>query len=73
MEVCGHLELRTIFTNGVASRIENIRYLVVNAPSAYNILLGRPALNKLRAVESTRHMKMKLLDLKGTVITIKSN
>ena len=72
VEVCGHLELRTTFTDGVASRTENIRYLVVNAPSAYNILLRRPALNRLRAVVSTRHMKMKLPNLGGTVITIKS-
>jgi len=44
---------------------------VVNANSAYNILLGRPALNRLRAVSSTRHMKMKLPDLSGKVIMIK--
>jgi len=41
MEVRGHLKLRTTFTDGVASRTESIRYLVVNASSAYNILLGR--------------------------------
>ena len=38
VEVRGYLELRTTFTDGIASRIENIRYLVVNADSAYNIL-----------------------------------
>jgi len=53
VEVRGHLELRTTFTDGVASRTENIRYLVVNAPSTYNILLGRPTLNRLRAITST--------------------
>ena len=73
VEVRGHLELSTTFTNGFASRTENIRYLVVNASSAYNILLGRPALNRLRVVASTRHMKMKLSDLSGKVITIKSD
>jgi len=73
VEVRGHLKLRTTFTYGVASRTKNIRYLVVNAPSAYNILLGRPMLNRLRAVALTRHMKMKLPDLGGKVITIKSN
>ena len=73
MEVRGHIELRTTFTDGVASRTENIRYLVINAPSAYNTLLGRPALNRLRAVALTRLMKMKLPDLGGTVITIKSD
>jgi len=71
MEVRGHIELRTTFTDGATSRTTNIRYLVVNAPSAYNILLGRPASNKLRAVASTRHMKMKLPSLERTVITIK--
>jgi len=73
VEVRGHLELRTTFIDGVASRTKNIRYLIVNAPSAYNILLGRPTLNRLRAVELMRHMKMKLPDLGGKVITIKSN
>ena len=73
VEVHGYLELRTTFTDGTASRTESIRYLVVNADSAYNILLGRPALNRLRAVASTRHMKMKLPDLSGKVIVIKSD
>ncbi|XP_068503530.1 uncharacterized protein [Phaseolus vulgaris] len=50
VEVRGYLELRTAFTDGEASRTESIRYLVVNAISAYNILLGRPALNRLNAV-----------------------
>jgi len=73
VEVRGYLELRTTFTDGTASRTESIRYLVVNADSAYDILLGRPTLNRLRAVPSTRHMKMKLPDLSGKVIVIKSD
>jgi len=48
VEVRDYLELRTTFTDGTTSRTENIRYLVVNANSAYNILLGRPTLNRLR-------------------------
>ena len=73
MEVRGYLEVRTTFTDVAASRTESIRYLVVNANSAYNILLGRTALNRLRAVSSTRHMKMKLPNLSGKVIVIKSD
>ena len=73
VEVRGYLELRTTFTNEAASRTESIQYLVVKANSAYNILLGRQALNRLRAVASTRHMKMKLPDLSGRVIVIKSD
>ena len=71
VEVRGYLELRTTFTDGEASRTKSIRYLVVNANSTYNILLGRPTLNRLNAVASTRHMKMKLPDLSGKVIVIK--
>jgi len=71
VDVRGHIELRTTFTDGTASRTTSIRYLVVNAPSAYNILLDRPTLNRIGAVASTRHVKMKLLSLEGAVITIK--
>jgi len=72
VEVRGYIELRTTFTDGAASRTEKIRYLVVNAPSAYNILLGRPTLNRIGAVPSTRHMKVKLPSMEGVVITIRS-
>jgi len=73
VEVRGHIELKTTFTDGMTSSTTNIKYLVVNAPSAYNILLGRPTLNRIGAVASTRHMKMTLPSLEGTVITIKSD
>ncbi|KAL0355822.1 UNVERIFIED_CONTAM: hypothetical protein Sradi_4029100 [Sesamum radiatum] len=36
-----------------------VKFLVVKAPSAYNIILGRPGLNTFRAVASTYHMKLK--------------
>ena len=73
VEVRGYIELRTTFTNGTVARIEKIKYLVVNAQSAYNILLGRPTLNRLGAVPSTRHMKLKLPSMEGVVITVKSD
>jgi hypothetical protein len=34
-------------------------FLVVDRPSAYNAIVGRPTLNKLMAVTSTYHLKMK--------------
>ena len=73
VEVWGYIELRTTFTDGSASHTEKIRYLVVNAPSTYNILLGRPTLNRTGVVPSTRHMKVKLPSMEGVVITIRSN
>jgi len=71
VEVRGHVELKTTFSDDTSSRTINIGYLVVNASSAYNIFLGRPSLNRLGAMASTRHMKMKLPSLEERVITIK--
>ena len=36
-----------------------MRFLIVEAPSAYNMLLGRPSLNAIRAVPSAYHMVIK--------------
>ncbi|KAI3448541.1 hypothetical protein Pfo_005206 [Paulownia fortunei] len=36
-----------------------VKFLVVNAPSTYNMILGRPSLNLFHAVASTYHMKLK--------------
>jgi len=73
VEVRGHVELRTTLTDGTTSHTVNIMYLVVNAPSFYNLLLGWPPLNKIGAIASSRHMKMKLPSLEGTVIAMKSD
>ena len=56
VEVRGHVELRTTFSNGVSSCTISIMYLVVNVVSAYNLLLERSSLNRLGVVASTRHI-----------------
>ncbi|XP_027905968.1 uncharacterized protein LOC114165580 [Vigna unguiculata] len=70
VEVRGHVDLRTTFSDENAAKTIVIRYLVVNAPSSYNLLLGRPSLNKLGAVISTSHMKMKF-PTEGKIVTMK--
>ena len=42
-----------------------VRFLVVDAPSAYNILLGRPSLNAIKAIPSAYHMMIKFPTMGG--------
>ena len=41
------------------------RFLVVDAPSAYNMLLGRPSLNAIKAIPSAYHMMIKFPTVNG--------
>ena len=41
------------------------RFLIVDAPSAYNMLLGRPSLNAIKVVPSTYHMILKFPTIHG--------
>ncbi|KAL2238147.1 UNVERIFIED_CONTAM: Retrovirus-related Pol polyprotein from transposon [Sesamum indicum] len=43
-----------------------VKFLVVDTPFAYNVILGRPGLNLFRAVVSTYHIKMKFPTENGT-------
>ncbi|XP_027911521.1 uncharacterized protein LOC114170230 [Vigna unguiculata] len=47
-----------------------IRYLVVDAHTYYNILLGRPSINALGAIVSTPHLAMKFPSPEGDIITV---
>ena len=42
-----------------------MRFLIVDAPSAYNMLLGRPSLNSIRVVPSAYHMVIKFPTANG--------
>ena len=49
-----------------------VRFLIVDAPLAYNMLLGRPSLNVIRVVPSTYHMVIKFPTANG-VGTVRGN
>ena len=42
-----------------------VRFLIVDSPSAYNMLLGRPSLNTIRVIPSAYHMVIKFSTANG--------
>jgi len=66
----GYVDLFTKFGTGSVTRMVKIRYLIVDAHTSYNILLGRPSLNTLGAVVSTYHLAMKFSSALGDIITV---
>ena len=42
-----------------------VKFLIVDAPSAYNVLLGRPSLNSIKAIPSAYHMVIKFPTING--------
>ncbi|XP_068497948.1 uncharacterized protein [Phaseolus vulgaris] len=69
----GYVDLVTTFGRGSKIRKIKIRYLVVDASTSYNVLLGRSSLNKLGAIVSTPHLAMKFPTEKGEIATVYVN
>ncbi|XP_057432295.1 uncharacterized protein LOC130725052 [Lotus japonicus] len=65
--VRGYVELSTIFGEGKNVETFVIKFLVVKCTSPYNVLIGRPSLNRLGAIISTRHLTVKYPLSKGGV------
>jgi len=59
VHVRGYIALKTIFGEGKQANVIKIRYLVVNAPNSYNIVIRRPSFNQLGALVSTKFLVMK--------------
>ena len=66
----GYVDLYTTFGEGQLTKTISIRYLVLDANTSYNMLLGRPSLNALGAIVSTPHLAMKFPSLAGDIVTI---
>lgn len=68
----GYTNLRTRLGTGRESEEKRVRYLLVEANTAYNVLLGRPCLNVCGAIISTPHLTMKYPTSRGTICTIRA-
>nr|GEX11926.1 reverse transcriptase domain-containing protein [Tanacetum cinerariifolium] len=69
-KLLGKIEMEVCFDNGVLYRRTFMKFIVVRAPSPYNIILGRPGLKTLRAIPSIIHAMMKFPTLKGVATLV---
>ena len=66
----GYIDLFTTFGDDSLSKTINVRYLLVNANTSYNILLERPSINRLKAIVFTPHLAMKFPSVIGDIATV---
>jgi hypothetical protein len=52
----GMITLQIIAGTYPKQATKKVNFLVVDCPSAYNVIIGRPTLNRLRAITSTYHL-----------------
>ena len=61
----GSIQLVLTLGDPPCQAITAVMFLVVDAPSAYNLLLGRPSLNAIKVIPSAYHMMIKFLTTSG--------
>ena len=61
----GSIELLLTLGDPPGQATTTTRFLVVDAPSAYNMLLGRPSLNVIKAIPFAYHMMIKFPTVSG--------
>jgi len=65
-----YIDLHTVFREGTQTKTIPIRFLIVDVPTSYNVLLGRLFLNTLGVVVSTPHLAMKFPSPSGDILTV---
>ncbi|KAL0345836.1 UNVERIFIED_CONTAM: hypothetical protein Sradi_4414900 [Sesamum radiatum] len=61
----GLISLPLMLGTGPTQKTCVLKFLVVDVPSAYNVILGRPTLNMFQVVISMYHMKIKFSTPRG--------
>ena len=61
----GSIQLLLTLGDPPCQATTTVRFLIVDAPSSYNVLLGRPSLNAIKAIPSAYHMVIKFPTANG--------
>ncbi|XP_014493604.1 uncharacterized protein LOC106755889 [Vigna radiata var. radiata] len=69
----GYVDLRTSLGVDKDTKELKVRFLLVDADTSYNVILGRPCLNVFRAIVSTPHLMLKYPSEDGKVHAVRAN
>jgi hypothetical protein len=67
----GYVKMKVTFSGMGGIHSVEVKFLVVDYPSACNAILGMPTLNALGAVVSTLHMAMKFPTDRDNIVTVR--
>ena len=59
VKVRGHIVLEITYNMGSDSKMTEVNYLIIDASSTYDIILGRPTINVLGEIISTWYLALK--------------
>ena len=65
MLLLGSIQLVLTLGDTACQAITTVKFLMVDAPLAYNMLLGKPSLNAIRSIPSAYHMVIKFPTANG--------
>lgn len=71
VQVLGHFPVIITFGSGYNAKSVNVRYLIINVVSPYNIIIDKPSFNALEAMLSTLYFTLKYPLKDGRVGVVK--
>ncbi|XP_014503256.1 uncharacterized protein LOC106763598 [Vigna radiata var. radiata] len=69
----GYMVLRTRLGTGRDGDEKKVQYLLVDANTSYNVLLGRPCLNSFGAIVSTPHLTLKYPNKRQRIVVVRAD
>ena len=69
----GYVTLHLIFGTWAQTRMIKVDFLVIDYPFTYNMILGRPTLNKIGVIISIACLTMKFFTNNGEITTVSAN
>ena len=73
MDTIGYVDMYTKFGEDKRQQNVNIKYVIIDTDTSYNMLLGRPSLKWLGAIVSPPHLTMKFSTESGKIARVRIN